>query len=103
MNPPTDLNELVQYEPGSITGRALSNGNRHDRTLYCMAKDTQITGHTASRPGMISVIEGTGTFSLKGRDINLRPHVTVYLEKGAPHMIDAHENLAFLLMLYHDR
>jgi quercetin dioxygenase-like cupin family protein len=45
------------------------------------------------------VIEGQGTLTLEGQDINLEPGVFVFMPANAPHALKAEANLAFLLTL----
>ncbi len=68
-------------------------------TLFCLAAGTDIAEHTSTRNAVVQVIEGQGTLTLEGQEINLEPGVFVFMPANAPHALKAEANLAFLLAL----
>ncbi|WP_313898039.1 cupin domain-containing protein [Nodosilinea sp. LEGE 07298] len=48
---------------------------------------------------MVQVLEGQGTLTLNGEDVELVPGRFVFMPANAPHALKATENLAFLLTL----
>ncbi len=50
--------------------------------------------------GTVHVLEGEGTFSLEGEDIEMKPGVVIFMEKNAVHSLKAHKNTCFLLTLH---
>ena len=64
-----------------------------------MAAGTDLSEHTATKEGLIYVIEGKGTFVLNGEKIKMLPGTFITMSKNAPHSLEAEENTAFLLTL----
>ena len=92
--------KLIAYPSGGILSKVLSKSGSGSITLFCMAKGTEISEHTSTRQGLVLVLEGRGTFNLKGEDIAMAPGVAIFMERNAVHWLKAWENTAYLLMLY---
>lgn len=94
-----NLKEMIEYPKEGILSKTISEGEVMEATLFCMAKGTSLSEHTSTREAIIYVIEGNGTFTLRGKDIEMRPGVFITMEKNAPHSLKAEENTSFLLIL----
>jgi quercetin dioxygenase-like cupin family protein len=99
MNRYKDLKALIHYDEDAILSKVLIKTAKKDVTLFCMAKGTALSEHTSSREAMVHVIEGTGTFILKGEKIALKPGVIIFMEKRVKHALTAEKGLAFILTL----
>ena len=62
-----------------------------------MTAQTDISEHTSNRNAGIVVLEGRGTLTLEGKEIQLEPGVFIFMPAHAAHALKAQENLAFLL------
>ncbi|MBE9109234.1 cupin domain-containing protein [Nodosilinea sp. LEGE 07298] len=67
--------------------------------IFCLARGTDIAEHTSTRNAVVQVLEGQGTLTLNGEDVELVPGRFVFMPANAPHALKATENLAFLLTL----
>jgi len=47
----------------------------------------------------VYVLEGDGRFTLSGRDIRMKAGMHIYMERDAPHSLQAKEDTSFLLTL----
>lgn len=99
MSKADNLKGMIEYPKGGILSKVISSTGNASITLFCMAGGTEISEHTASRQGFVLVLEGRGTFTLSGRDIQMIPSVFIELPKSAPHSLRAEEDTAFLLCL----
>ncbi|MDY7012423.1 MAG: cupin domain-containing protein [Cyanobacteriota bacterium] len=95
----TSLPDLVEYAETGILSKVLLKDNNCQYTLFCLAKETEIEEHTSTRNAAITVIQGTGTLTLDGKNVALEPGVFVFMPAHAPHALRARENLAFVLTL----
>lgn len=98
MAEPQNIKKLIAYSSGGITSKALAKG-RINVTLFCMAAGTEIGDHTSTKEGFVYVLEGEGTFVLKGRKIEMRPGIFFPMNKNAVHSLTAEKDTSFLLSL----
>jgi nitric oxide dioxygenase len=94
-----DLRKLIEYSKSGILSKEIVKTDRHNITLFCMAKGTEISEHTSTKEGSVYVIEGKGVFNLKGESILMSPGVFIFMQKSASHSIRAEENTSFILAL----
>ncbi|PIN69787.1 cupin [Candidatus Woesearchaeota archaeon CG11_big_fil_rev_8_21_14_0_20_43_8] len=94
-----DIMELIEYPKEGILSKNLIKGGDIDITLFCMAKGTDISTHTSTKAGSVYVLEGDGRFTLSGRDIRMKAGMHIYMERDAPHSLQAKEDTSFLLTL----
>lgn len=95
----TALQDLIEYPTSGILSKVLVKDNNSQYTLFCLAAGTEIDEHTSTRNAVVTVVEGTGTLNLEGKDIPLSPGIFVFMPANAPHALQAEENLAFVLTL----
>ena len=93
-----NINSLINYSEKGILSKKIENKD-FNITLFCMAKDTEITEHTSRKPGIVYVIEGNGIFNLKGKDIKMQQGIIIAMNKDEVHSLKAQENTSFILML----
>lgn len=93
------LKDKIEYAETGIVSKVLLKVPYCQYTLFCLAAGTDIAEHTSTRNAVVQVIEGQGTLTLEGQDINLEPGVFVFMPANAPHALKADTNLAFLLTL----
>jgi nitric oxide dioxygenase len=94
-----NVKKLIEYSKGGILSKVLVSTDKHNITLFCMAKGTEISEHTSTKEGFIFVVEGKGMFNLKGEDIEMSQDVIIFMQKNAVHSVKAKENMSFLLSL----
>jgi quercetin dioxygenase-like cupin family protein len=93
------LKDKIEYAETGVLSKVLLKVPYCQYTLFCLAAGTDIAEHTSTRNAVVQVIEGQGTLTLEGQDINLEPGVFVFMPANAPHALKAEANLAFLLTL----
>jgi len=95
-----DAQSMIEYPKEGILSKVLFREREMDITMFCMAKGTKMTDHTSTKEGIVYVIEGRGTFVLKGDDIEMSPGKVIYLERDAVHSLEAAEDTSFILALH---
>ena len=91
-----NLRKLADYSKTGVTRKALAKNDQTSFSLLCLTAGTKMPEHTAPRPVSVTVIEGRGLLTLRGREVALQPGVFVHMPANTPHAIHALENLAFL-------
>lgn len=94
-----NVKDLISYSEGGVLSKELVKTSASSVTLFCMAKGTAISEHTATRAGFVFVLEGNGVFTLEGKAIAMEPGAFIFLERNAVHSLKAKENTSFLLSL----
>ena len=93
------LKEMIEYSVGGILSKEILKTEKLDGTLFCMAKDTELSEHTSTRQGFVYVLEGNGVFNLEGKEIIMKEGVFIFMKKNMIHSLKAKENMTFLLTL----
>lgn len=93
------IKDLIEYPQKGILSKDILKTDKLNITLFCMAKETEISEHTSTKPGFVYVVEGGGIFNLEKKDIAMSPGVFIYLKENAIHSLKANENTSFLLVL----
>ena len=95
-----NIKKLIEYPKKGIISKKIIKEKNLDISLFCMAKNTEISKHTTTRKAIVYVIEGKGIFNLKGKEIQMLPGVFIYMDKNAIHSLKANENTSFILYLF---
>lgn len=94
-----NIEELIEFPKEGIFSTVLAKGEASNHTLMCLRKGADISEHTSTREGVVTVLKGKGTFVLRCESIKMKPGVFIFMPKGAPHSLKASEDLAILLSL----
>ena len=95
-----NIKELIEYPKEGVLSKEIYKDKKLNVTLFCMAKNTEMSEHTSTRAGTIYVIDGKGIFNLEGKDIEMKPGILIHMKENAKHSLKAEENTSFLLSLY---
>ena len=94
-----NIKEMIEYPEQGILSKEIVKSEEADIGLFCMAKGTNISEHTSTKPGFVYVVEGKGIFNLGGKDIEMKEGVIIFMDANQAHSLKAEENTAFLLAL----
>ncbi|MDP3763464.1 MAG: cupin domain-containing protein, partial [bacterium] len=70
-----NLDKLMEFPKEGIFSTVLARGEISNHTLMCMRKGTDISEHTSTREGVVTVLKGKGMFVLNGKPIKMNPGV----------------------------
>lgn len=98
-----DLTALVGEVPeGSIVSRLLHHDDRVKVTLFGFAPGQELTEHTSSKPAIMQVLTGEGSFGF-GADVRpVGPGSWAHMAPSVPHTVTARTRLVFLLTMLKD-
>lgn len=87
----------VCVNPGQIVSRTLAQNPYVSVTLFAFAKGEEIGTHDSEGDAMVLVLEGTGRFTVDGRDYVLQAGESLVMPAKKPHAVYAPENFKMLL------
>lgn len=91
------LKDLVDYQPGQVVSKTLVQNDLVSMTLFSFDKSEEISTHTAGGDAMVTVLEGTGRFTV-GQDVFiLHEGDTLIMPKGIPHAVFGEERFKMQL------
>lgn len=61
-----NLSEQVDYQPGQVVSKTLVQNDLVSMNLFAFDKDEEISTHESSGDTMVTVLEGTGRFTVGG-------------------------------------
>lgn len=95
-----DLATLVGDIPDeSIVSRQVVNDELVKVTLFGFAAGQELSEHTASKPAILQVVTGEGTFGLGAEVMEVGPGSWVHMAPHLPHTVTARTPLVLLLTM----
>jgi len=95
-----DLAALVgEIQPDSIISRSVHADDLVKVTLFGFAAGQELSEHTASRPAILQVLAGEGTFGLGGDVVKVGPGSFAHMAPHLPHTVTARTPLVLLLTM----
>ena len=91
------LTDQVSADKGQIVSKTLAQNDYVSVTLFAFSKDEEIATHDSTGDAMVLVLEGTGQFTVDGKEYILNQGETLVMPAKKPHSVHAVE--AFKMML----
>jgi quercetin dioxygenase-like cupin family protein len=95
-----NIKQMIEYPKEGVLSKEIIKDKKLNVTLFCMAKNTEISEHTSTKSGTVYIIEGKGIFTLDGKEIIMKEGVLIHMKENAIHKLKAIENTSFLLSLF---
>ena len=92
-----NLGGLVRYMDGQVVSRTLAQNSAVSVTLFAFAKGEEIGTHDSEGDAMVTVLEGTGEFTVGGVKHQVKAGEALVMPAKIPHAVYAVE--AFKLLL----
>ena len=93
------LKDLVEYRDGQVVSRTLVQNDYVSMTLFSFDKDEEISTHTAGGDAMVTVLEGTGRFTVGGEVFILSAGDTLIMPRDIPHAVYGQERFRMQLVV----
>lgn len=93
------LKEQVEYQPGQVVSKTLVQNDRVSMTLFSFDKGEEISTHAAGGDAMVTVLEGTGRFTVGGEVFILSAGETLIMPKDIPHAVYGEERFKMQLVV----
>ena len=91
------LSGLVEAQPGQIVSRTLAQNDAVSLTLFAFAKGEEISTHESAGDALVTVMEGTGKFTVDGKEYVCSAGESLVMPAGKPHAVFAQEAFKMLL------
>ncbi len=91
------LKDLVEYQPGQVVSKTLVQNDTVSMTIFSFDKGEEISTHAAGGDAMVTVLEGTGKFTVGGEVFILQEGETLIMPKDIPHAVYGQERFKMQL------
>ena len=92
-----ELKDLVEYQAGQVVSKTLVQNGAVSMTLFSFDKGEEISTHAAGGDAMVTVLEGTGRFTVGGEVFVLQAGETLIMPKDIPHAVYGEEKFKMQL------
>ncbi len=93
------LKDLVDYQDGQVVSKTLVQNNSVSMTLFSFDKGEEISTHAAGGDAMVTVLDGTGRFTVGGEVFILSKGETLIMPKNIPHAVYGEERFKMQLIV----
>ena len=93
------LKDLVAYQEGQVVSRTLVQNEMVSMTIFSFDKGEEISTHAAGGDAMVTVLEGTGRFTVDGQVFVLKEGETLIMPKDIPHAVYGEERFKMQLVV----
>ena len=79
-----ELKSLVDYQEGQVVSKTLVQNDYVSVTIFSFDKGEEISTHASGGDAMVTVLEGTGRFTIGGDVFILNEGETIVMPKDIP-------------------
>lgn len=94
-----ELKNLVAYQEGQVVSKTLVQNDYVSVTLFSFDKGEEISTHASGGDAMVTVLEGTGKFTIGGDVFILNEGETIIMPKDVPHAVYGQEKFKMELVV----
>ena len=87
----------VEVQEGQVVSKTLAQNDHVSITLFAFAKGEEIGAHDSTGDAMVYVIEGTGKFTVGGKEHIVNAGESLVMPAKVMHAVYAQENFKMLL------
>lgn len=91
------LKDLVDYQEGQVVSKTLVQNEQLSMTIFSFDKGEEISTHASGGDAMVTVLEGTGRFTVGGKVFILNEGETLIMPKDIPHAVYGEERFKMQL------
>ena len=91
------LKDQINYQPGQVVSKTLVQNDRASTTIFSFDKGEEISTHAAGGDAMVTVLEGTGRFTVGDEVFLLNEGETLIMPKDIPHAVYGEEKFKMQL------
>lgn len=91
------LGDLTPYQEGQVVSRTLAQNPHVSLTLFAFEKGEEISTHASGGDALVTVLEGTGRFTVGGEVHTVRAGESLVMPAKVPHAVYGEERFKMLL------
>lgn len=93
------LKDQIDYQPGQVVSKTLVQNDKVSMTIFSFDKGEEISTHAAGGDAMVTVLEGTGRFTVGDEAFSLQEGETLIMPKDIPHAVYGEEKFKMQLVV----
>ena len=93
------LKDLVEYQDGQVVSKTLVQNNAVSMTLFSFDKGEAISTHASGGDAIVTVLDGTGRFTVDDEVFLLHEGDTLIMPKDIPHAVYGEERFKMQLIV----
>ena len=93
------LKDQIDYQPGQVVSKTLVQNEKVSMTIFSFDKGEEISTHAAGGDAMVTVLEGTGRFTVGDEVFSLNEGETLIMPKDIPHAVYGEEKFKMQLIV----
>lgn len=93
------LADQIEYQTGQVVSKTLVQNDKVSMTLFSFDKGEEISTHAAAADAMVTVLDGTGRFTVGGEVFILNAGETLIMPKDIPHAVYGEEKFKMQLVV----
>ncbi len=93
------LKNQIDYQPGQVVSKTLVQNDKVSMTIFSFDKGEEISTHAAGGDAMVTVLEGTGRFTVGDKVFSLNEGETLIMPKDIPHAVYGEEKFKMQLIV----
>ncbi len=93
------LAQQVEIMQGQVVSKTLAQNKAISITVFAFDKDEEISSHDSTGDAMVTVLEGSGIFTVDGKEYVLNQGETLVMPAEKPHAVFAKEAFKMLLVV----
>ncbi len=93
------LKDLVDYQEGQVVSKTLVQNNCVSMTVFSFDKGEEISTHASGGDAMVTVLDGTGRFTVGDQVFILNEGETLVMPKDIPHAVFGEERFKMQLIV----
>ena len=94
-----ELKSLIDYQDGQVVSKTLVQNDYVSVTIFSFDKGEEISTHASGGDAMVTVLEGTGRFTIGGDVFILNEGETIVMPKDVPHAVFGEEKFKMELVV----
>ncbi len=94
-----ELKNLVEYQTGQVVSKTLVQNEAVSMTIFSFDKGEEISTHASGGDAMVTVLEGTGRFTVGDQTFLLSEGETLVMPKDIPHAVYGEERFKMQLIV----
>lgn len=91
------LKNEINYQDGQVVSKTLVQNEKISITIFSFDKGEEISTHAAGGDALVTVLDGTGKFTVGGKEFILSEGESIIMPKDIPHAVFGEEKFKMLL------
>ncbi len=94
-----DMGSLVEYQPGQVVSRTLSQNDAVSITVFAFDENEEISSHKSGGDAMVTILEGAALITIGDKQYSLGTGKTIVMPAGIAHAVAAAGRFKMLLVV----